>query len=108
VRLPRDWGEEKLAQHLLRFGYEVTRQTGSHMRLTTHQGGEHHVTIPRPSPLRVGTLNGHPQRRSRHFYIERNGALEDILELAGCGAINLDTAAASRPICSRGRSHQPS
>jgi hypothetical protein len=26
------------------------------MRLTTHEYGEHHVTIPRHSPLRVGTI----------------------------------------------------
>jgi predicted RNA binding protein YcfA (HicA-like mRNA interferase family) len=37
-------------------GYEMTRQTGSHMRLTTSEHGEHHVTIPRHNPLRVGTL----------------------------------------------------
>jgi predicted RNA binding protein YcfA (HicA-like mRNA interferase family) len=56
MRLPRDWGGEKLAKLLRRYGHEVARQTGSHMRLTTQQGGEHHVTIPRHSPLRVGTL----------------------------------------------------
>ena len=27
-------------------GYEVTRQTGSHLRLTTEVNGEHHITIP--------------------------------------------------------------
>jgi predicted RNA binding protein YcfA (HicA-like mRNA interferase family) len=35
MRLPRDLGGEKLAVLLRRYGYEVTRQTGSHMRLTT-------------------------------------------------------------------------
>jgi predicted RNA binding protein YcfA (HicA-like mRNA interferase family) len=34
----------------------MTRQTGSHMRLTTSRNGEHHVTIPRHSALRIGTL----------------------------------------------------
>ncbi|MEK7770741.1 MAG: type II toxin-antitoxin system HicA family toxin [candidate division NC10 bacterium] len=28
-------------------GYRVTRQTGSHLRLTTLERGEHHVTVPR-------------------------------------------------------------
>jgi predicted RNA binding protein YcfA (HicA-like mRNA interferase family) len=46
VRLPRDLGGEELAVLLGRYGYEVTRQTGGHMRLTTTRGGEHHVTIP--------------------------------------------------------------
>jgi len=58
MRIPRDLGGEELAQLLQQYGYEVTRQVGSHMRLTTQQGGEHHVTIPRHKTLRVGTLNG--------------------------------------------------
>jgi predicted RNA binding protein YcfA (HicA-like mRNA interferase family) len=33
MKLPRDWAGEKLAKLLRRYGYEVTRQTGSHMRL---------------------------------------------------------------------------
>ena len=28
------------------------------MRLTTSVNGEHHVTVPKQSPLRVGTLSG--------------------------------------------------
>jgi predicted RNA binding protein YcfA (HicA-like mRNA interferase family) len=35
-----------LAKRLGRLGYQVTRQTGSHLRLTTDEGGRHHVTIP--------------------------------------------------------------
>lgn len=37
-------------------GYRVTRQTGSHLRLTTLERGEHHITIPKHKPIRVGTL----------------------------------------------------
>jgi hypothetical protein len=33
-----------------------TRQTGSHVRLTTRQDGEHHVTVPNHAQLRIGTL----------------------------------------------------
>ncbi len=46
MRLPRDVSGEDLARRLRVLGYEITRQTGSHMRLTTQEGGEHHVTIP--------------------------------------------------------------
>jgi predicted RNA binding protein YcfA (HicA-like mRNA interferase family) len=56
VRLPRDVSGEDLARALRVLGYSVTRQTGSHLRLTTQQQGEHHVTIPRHGALRVGTL----------------------------------------------------
>jgi predicted RNA binding protein YcfA (HicA-like mRNA interferase family) len=53
MRLPRDLSGDDLVRILKRFGYEASRQTGSHIRLTTHQGGEHHVTIPRHSALRL-------------------------------------------------------
>jgi predicted RNA binding protein YcfA (HicA-like mRNA interferase family) len=56
MRLPRDVSGRDLARALARVGYSITRQSGSHMRLTTARGGEHHVTIPDHDALRVGTL----------------------------------------------------
>jgi len=56
MRLPRDLSGRELARALGQYGYAVTRETGSHMRLTTQQRGEHHVTIPDHRQLRVGTL----------------------------------------------------
>jgi len=56
TRLPRDLSGRELAKLLRAFGYEVTRQTGGHMRLTTEVRGEHHITIPDHGCLRVGTL----------------------------------------------------
>ena len=57
MRLPRDLSGNQLASSLRRFGYQPTRQTGSHLRLTsTIQGSEHHVTIPRHDLLKIGTL----------------------------------------------------
>lgn len=55
--LPRDVSGEELARLLERFGYRVTRQTGSHLRLTRYGDGEHHITIPRHGALKVGTLS---------------------------------------------------
>lgn len=46
MRLPRDMSGAELAKRLTVLGYAVTRQTGSHMRLTTTRNGEHHITIP--------------------------------------------------------------
>ena len=58
MKLPRDLSGEQLARLLRRFEYEITRQTGSHLRLTSKlQGAEHHVTIPAHSTLKVGTLS---------------------------------------------------
>ena len=58
MKLPRDLSGEELARRLKRYGYAMTRQSGSHMRLTTQSGGEHHLTIPAHPALKVGTLNG--------------------------------------------------
>jgi predicted RNA binding protein YcfA (HicA-like mRNA interferase family) len=58
MKLPRDISGTELARKLRALGYEITRQSGSHMRLTTMQHGEHHLTIPQHNPLRVGTLAG--------------------------------------------------
>jgi len=58
MKLPRDMSGEELAQLLGRYGYKSTRQTGSHMRLTTiFKGIEHHITIPQHKSLRIGTLS---------------------------------------------------
>ena len=58
MRLPRDVSGESLTLALGAFGYTVSRQKGSHIRLTTQNHGEHHITIPNHDPLRLGTLNG--------------------------------------------------
>jgi predicted RNA binding protein YcfA (HicA-like mRNA interferase family) len=58
VKLPRDISGEELAALLGQYGYTVTRQTGSHLRLSSSlKGTEHHITIPRHKSLRVGTLS---------------------------------------------------
>jgi len=50
MRLPRDLSASDLEKALRRvFGYEANRQRGSHRRLTTQAGGEHHLTLPAPT-----------------------------------------------------------
>ena len=46
MRLPRDISSTQLIKLLQKFGYNISRQKGSHIRLTTLQEGEHHITIP--------------------------------------------------------------
>ena len=57
MRLHRDLSGSDLAQALRKFGYSITRQAGSHIRLTTYEHGEHHLTIPQHTALRIGTLS---------------------------------------------------
>lgn len=78
MRLPRDLSGEELAVLLGRYGYEATRQTGSHMRLTTTRGGEHHVTVPHHESLRVGTLSAILRDGAEHLDITRPELLETL------------------------------
>ncbi|MDH7488338.1 MAG: type II toxin-antitoxin system HicA family toxin [Anaerolineae bacterium] len=76
MRLPRDVSGAELAALLGRYGYRITRQTGSHLRLTTLQGGEHHITILRHKPLRVGTLSAILNEVARHVGVDRQTLVE--------------------------------
>ncbi len=71
MKLPRDVSGQDLARRLRRYGYDVTRQVGSHMRLTTQERGEHHVTIPAHDHLRVGTLEYILASVAHHFGLDR-------------------------------------
>lgn len=56
MKLPRDLTGRELLRALTTYGYAITGQTGSHIRATTMQGGEHHITVPDHRVLRIGTL----------------------------------------------------
>ena len=67
MRLPRDISSTELIKLLQKLGYQVTRQKGSHIRLTTTKQGEHHITIPNHNPLRLGTLSSIISDVAIHF-----------------------------------------
>jgi hypothetical protein len=50
------------------------------MRLTTHQHGEHHLTIPDHAPLRVGTLSGILDVVAAHFQMNRADLIQQIFK----------------------------
>jgi predicted RNA binding protein YcfA (HicA-like mRNA interferase family) len=57
----------------------VTRQTGSHIRLTsTYKGTEHHLTIPRHKPLRVGTLSGIVNEIAAYLEVEKQILVDNL------------------------------
>ena len=76
MRLPRNLSGNDLAQALRKLGYSITRQTGSHLRLTTYEHGEHHLTIPLHASLRVGTLSAILADVAAHFEISREPLLD--------------------------------
>ncbi len=66
MKLPRDLDGVDLAKLLKVLGYEITRQKGSHIRITTQSGGEHHEVIPAHRPLKAGTLASILKSVARH------------------------------------------
>ena len=78
MRLPRDVSGLRLSKRLEPLGYVITRQKGSHMRLTTMNHGEHHVTIPDHDSLRVGTLSSILSDVANHFGISRDELVEQL------------------------------
>lgn len=79
MKLPRDLSGPVLIRQLAKFGYAVTRQTGSHVRLTTQKGGEHHITIPTHDPLRIGTLATILAAVAAHQGVSRDELLHRLL-----------------------------
>ncbi len=75
MKLPRDLSGLELAQALRKLGYMIDHQTGSHIRLTTQENGEHHITIPNHSPIKVGTLSAILRDVENHFNLTREQSI---------------------------------
>ena len=80
MKVPRDLSGAELAKALSRVGYVVTRQSGSHIRLTTQLPTQHHVTVPAHDPLKVGTLSGILGDIADHLQITRDDLLKRLFD----------------------------
>lgn len=80
MKLPHDVDGPRLAKALDVLGYEVTRQKGSHIRVTAQRDGENHEVIPSHSPLKTGTLSGILKHIAAHhgITVERLLSLLDL------------------------------
>ena len=78
MKLPRDLSGYELASALTQLGYAVNHQTGSHIRLTTQRGGEHHVTVPSHETLKVGTLSAILRGVAEHTNLSRDELLQKL------------------------------
>ena len=76
MKLPRDVSGAALIKALARLGYRVTRQSGSHVRLTCDKPTQHHITVPNHETLRVGTLAGILNDVAGHHGMHRETLLE--------------------------------
>ncbi len=86
MKLPRDIDGIVLANKLKKLGYIITRQTGSHLRLTTENGG-HHVTIPMHSPLKVGTFSAIISEVSSHLKISKDALYKNYFNFVSQAAM---------------------
>lgn len=77
-KIPRDFTGQDLIKELKKIGYEQTRQVGSHVLLTTVQNGEHHITIPDHSPIKIGTLSNILNDIAQHFQISKQELIEKL------------------------------
>ncbi len=80
MKIPRDLTGREIALSLKKYGYQISRQTGSHIRLTTIVNGEHHVTVPNHNLLRIGTLNSILKDVANHLGLERDELLFELFE----------------------------
>lgn len=81
MRLPRNLSGAELIKRLEHFGYRVTRQTGSHVRLTCDQPETHHITVPNHDALRVGTLAAIVADVAAHHRLDREDLVSKLFRV---------------------------
>ena len=74
----RNISAKELVRKLSSLGYQITRQSGSHIRLTTSEKGEHHITIPNHDPLRIGTCSAIVSEVAEHFGKTKQQLIEEL------------------------------
>ena len=80
MRVPRDLSGAELVKRLERLGYGVTRQTGSHLRLSCTAHGEHHLNNTKRDPLRTGTLAANLAAVANQHCISLDALLQKLFE----------------------------
>ena len=81
MKLPRNIGGNELARLLVKYGYRIDRQEGSHLRLTSIiKGTGHHITIPKHKPLKVGTLNNILTDIAEYLEINKQSLIIELFE----------------------------
>ena len=76
MKIPRDISSDELIKLLNNLDYKVSRQIGSHIRLTSKlKGGVHHITIPKKKSLKIGTINSILSNIAEYLKIDKKELL---------------------------------
>jgi predicted RNA binding protein YcfA (HicA-like mRNA interferase family) len=72
-KTPRDVSGKDLVKVLSKYGYEVIRQSGSHIRMSIiTSDGTKNVTIPNHTSIKLGTLMSIINETSSHLNISKD------------------------------------
>ena len=72
MKIPRNISGNDLISALQKMDFKITRQKGSHIRLTKIiSSEEYHITIPNHNPIKIGTLNAILNELSVKLKIEK-------------------------------------
>lgn len=78
MKLPHDLSASDLVLALAVHGYTVTRQTGSHLRLTSRENGVHQLTFPDHDSLCINTLAAILRNIADHADVTRDELAEEL------------------------------
>ena len=78
MKLPRSLSATELIKALKIYHYSIERQKRSHIRLATTSNGEHHLTIPNPDPIKIGTLSSILGEVANHFSKTKEEVIQEL------------------------------
>ncbi len=81
MKIPRNISGGQLAKLLEIYEYKLTRQVGSHIRLTTQKNGEHHITIPLHKAIHISTLNNILKAIADHLEIDKETLVDELFSI---------------------------
>ncbi len=80
-KIPRDISGRELAELLKKYGYEINRKTGSHIRLVSKfRDEEHKITVPDHHPIKIGTLNNILNDLVDHLKIDKKELINKLFK----------------------------
>ena len=80
MKFPRSVSGKKLVKALKRLGYETTRQTGSHVRMTHPSPTQHYITLPYHGEIKLGTLASILSDVATHLDLSRDELIHQLFE----------------------------